>query len=113
MTYLDYMREHTDENLSWCKPYTNDDETHFLVMYDGIAGSIDTPNITAHRYGGSDFEAELEKLAREVNAHYDLYSGWDDTHIALEAMHEVGCWRCPFRDECEAMGEEISATDYR
>ena len=66
-----------------------------------------------HRYGGGEFEEALEQLAREVNSDYDLYSGYDDTHIALQSMHEIGCWHCPFRDECEAMGEEVSSTDNR
>lgn len=107
MTYLDYMNEHPDANFEWCKPYTNDAETHYLVIYDGIANSIDTPDMTAHRYGGSDFEAALETLAREVNPDYELYSGYSDQKIALDRMHEIGCWHCPFRDECEAMGEDL------
>ena len=112
MTYLEYMKEHPTENFSWCKCYTNADETHYLVMHDGIADSISTPSTIAHRYGGCDFEAELETLAREVNPDYDLYADWTDEHIALEAMHEIGCWHCPFRNECEAMGDDMSETDY-
>lgn len=113
MKYLDYMKQNPEQNFTWCKPYTNDSETHYLVVYDGIAHSIETPDITAHRYGGGNFDETLEQLAREVNPDYDLYSGYDDTYIALQSMHEIGCWHCPFRDECEAMGEEVSATDNR
>ena len=113
MTYREYMEANRHENFSWCKPYADDTETHFLIVYDGIASSISTPYITAHRYGGCDFEAELEALARDVNPDYDLYSGYNDQQIAMERMHEIGCWHCPFRDECETMGEEMDETDYR
>lgn len=113
MTYMDYMREHPEENFSWCKCYTNPEETHYMVMYDGLLNCINTPSVIAYRYGSHDFDAEIETLAREVNEDYDLYSEWDDIHIALDAMHEIGCWHCPFKDECEAMGEEMSETDWR
>lgn len=112
MTYLKYMEQNPAANFPWCKPYTNDEQTHFLIVYDGLANSIETPTATAHRYGGSDFNAELETLAREVNPDYDYYSGYGDQKIALDMMHEIGCWHCPFRDECEAMGEEMASTDY-
>lgn len=35
MTYRQYMQDHPEENMSFCKPYTNDDEDRFLIMYDG------------------------------------------------------------------------------
>ena len=113
MKYIEYMQENPTEGFNWCHCYTNAAETHYLVMYDGTANSISTPNSTAYRYGGCDFDSELETLAREVNPNYDSYTGYNDSKIAIDAMHVVGCWHCPFRDECETMGEEMDDTDYR
>ena len=113
MKYIEYINEHSEFNFDWCKPYTNNDLTHTLVMYDGIASDIDTPDTTMHRYGGGDFEAALETLAREVNENYELFSGYTDTEIALDAMHETGCAHCPFRHECEAMQADMDDADYR
>lgn len=113
MKYIDYMNEHPTENLCWCKPYTNDDETHYLIMYDGKPEVIITPNIEAWRYDGSLTEAIMEQFAREVNPGYETYSHWSDTHIALEAMREIGCHYCPFKNDCDPMIEEMDQSDYR
>ena len=114
MTYRDYMEEHTTENFSWCKPYTNNEETHYLIVHDGIAEAISTPSIEIQRCDGSRlFEEWMETLAREVHPDYDFCHGWSNQHIALVVMHEIGCCNCPFKYDCEAMGEEMEETDYR
>ena len=113
MTYLEYMQDHENENLSWCKPYSDDSGEYMLVMHDGEVHSILSPTCEAFRYDGTLTDELMERFAREVNHDYDLYSGWSDIHIALEAMHEVGCVSCHWRDDCEVMGEEMSETDYR
>ena len=113
MKYLEYMQEHENDNFSWCKPYANASGDYMLVMCDGELSSIKSPTFEAFRYDGTLTDDVLERFAREVNPDYDLYSGWSDLHIALEAMHEVGCSSCPWREDCEPMGEEMSETDYR
>lgn len=113
MTYREYFEAHEDENLSWCKPYANKDEDCFAIMHDGTIERVGTPEMEAQRYDGSLNDETLEAFARRVNPDYNLYSGWSDEHIILEAMHECGCANCPFIDDCEAMGEEIQETDYR
>ena len=113
MTYREYFEEHDDENLSWCKPYANDEEDCFIIMYEGDAGGIVTPDVEAIRCEGTITDDLLEALARKVNTNYDWYSKWSDLHIALDAMHECGCASCPFKDDCDAMGEEMEETDYR
>ena len=56
---------------------------------------------------------DVEHFARAVNPDYDLYSGYDDAYIAIIAMQECGCAACPFCADCDAMGEEFGAADYR
>lgn len=113
MTYREYFEVHGDENINWCKPYTNNTESSFIVVYDGDAMAISTPTLEAHRYDGSLNDDVLHRFAKRINQHYDVYHGWDDLHIALEMMHEVGCINCPFKDDCDVMGEEMEETDYR
>lgn len=49
MTYREYMQDHPEENMHFCKQYTNDNEDRFLIMYDGEADAIVAPGIEAHR----------------------------------------------------------------
>ena len=113
MTYREYLEAHEDENFSWCKPYANKDEDCFAVMYDGAIERVVSPDMEAQRYDGSLNGEAMEAFARRVNPSYDLRSGWSDEHIALEVMHEIGCFNCPFKDDCEAMDEEMEEIDYR
>ena len=113
MKYLEYMENHDGENLSWCKPYTDDSGDYKLIMYNGEVNSISAPDYEAFRYNGSMTPEIMEKFARAVNRDYDLYSGWEDWQIALEGMHETGCSCCPWRGECDAMAEEMNDGDYR
>lgn len=109
MKYLDYMREHTDETLPWCSVYTDDSGEYCIAINEdkGVAETIKTPNGVTYSYGCQDFDAEVKRFAQAVNPDYDYYHGYTDIQIAIEKLHRVSCWDCPFRDACEAMAEEI------
>lgn len=107
MKYLEYMEAHENENFDWCKPYANDTETSFIIVYDGEALAITTPTMEVYRYDGSLNDDILRKFAKRVNQSYDVYHGWSDLQIALEAMHEVGCASCPLKYGCDVMMEDI------
>lgn len=108
MKLKDYMEQHPGENLSWCKPYT-DEDGNALIMYEGEAIAYQI-NGQKHLKGGSCFD--LEQFAREINPYHDDYKGYTDEHIALEMLRECGCASCPFRDECEAMNEDLTEETY-
>lgn len=99
MKYIDYMEQHPKENMSWCRPFLSDDG-HALALNEGDP----TCRFPDGAIGGQEL---MKRFAMEVNPSYDLYSGWDDIHIALECMHEVGCVDCPFADMCEVMNDEL------
>ena len=105
-TYREYMEEHDGENLSWCKPYSDDSGEYKLIMYEGIVDSISAPTIEAWRWNDTLTAEVLRDFARAVNPDYNEYKGWTDEHIALEVMHPIGCSACPWFGDCEAMGEE-------
>ena len=113
MKYLEYMEENQYENMSWCKPYKDKSEKYTLVVHEGEPLSIMSPTTEAHRYDGSLNDEMMEQFARAVNPDYNEYSGWSDVQIALDAMHEVGCASCPWKEDCDAMGEEMDKLDYR
>ena len=104
-TTLDYMMEHPDENMSYCKPYQDDSGAYTIIMFEGHAETARTPD--GDIYGESNVKKSIKDIAIAVNPDYDLYQGWSDLHIALEAMHVVGCASCPYvNGECDAMMEE-------
>lgn len=98
------------EDLDWCRCYhgTAPDGTEcYAVVCEGkivsamIGGDPQDPpidNATAD---------DVARLARTVNPDYIQYQGWDDQHIALEAMPDrCGCANCPWRNDCEVMGAD-------
>lgn len=109
MTLREYFADHEDESPDCCTPYANKGRTHFMVVYDcGSQVTISTPTMLVNLYSGSaKYDEVLEQFAREVNPDYDLYSGWSDLYIATQAMDKIGCASCPWRDDCEMMGEEL------
>ena len=113
MKYSEYFEEHQAENFSWCKPYMDKTETYYVVMHDGEMLGIVTPTTVAYRYDGTLTDDLLERVAKEINPDFDSYSGWDLTHIILEAMNEVGCFHCPFKEDCEPYNEYMGETDNR
>lgn len=86
-------------NLSWCKPLSYRDGKVILAVIEG--------EVVGLRIDGTDVEINADsvcRVAKMVNADYDLYSGWDDLHIIAEAPHEeLGCCNCPWFDICDAM----------
>lgn len=101
-----YEKMSHGDNLSWCKPYMSDDETCCVIVNSGeIAGCIINGEDVGYILPTTDVAAIAHRLAIAVNADYADYDGWGDLHIALDAMREVGCSECPFRDDCDAMWE--------
>ena len=108
-----YEKMSYGENMSWCKPYISEDERYALAINEGeiITIQIDGRDIDWDDkepiYGGYRCsKALLQRLARFVNPDYDMYKGYTDTYIILDALEERGCAECPWRDECDAMIEE-------
>mgnify|MGYP003571293210 CR=1 FL=1 len=100
LTY-NYMLDHPMENLSWCKPYMND-QVSVAVCENKIVGmSINGINV--------DTTSEnIRNAAKFCNPEYDLYEGYSDREILLMGdIQEAGCVDCPWFYICEAMKEEI------
>lgn len=104
MRYIDYMKDHESENLGWCKPYIDNSGKYCLVIEEGEVVYIKTPDIETF-YGSAELKDKnvLKEFVMAVNPDYDLYHGWSDIHIAIEAMTEIGCWNCPVKNICDAM----------
>ena len=102
MLYRDYMKTHETENLSWCRPFT-DNNGNYIVIYEtdcmihSKAQSINCPT-----------EKQLSKFAKTVNPYYDDYNGYTSEEIITDAMQETGCFHCPFFHDCAAMDETWS-----
>lgn len=80
-----YEKMRRTENLSWCKPYVNEDGSKAVIVNEGVAYPV--RGITSVKEG----DKFTDELANEIDA-YD--------------MHEVGCCDCPVKDDCECMVEE-------
>lgn len=115
LTYRDLMNEHESDNMGFCIPFHGDSkalgnfdhEFDFLILFEGQAHSLYLDGEAIH----DPSEEDLKKFAKAINPDYDLYDGWDDLHIALDVMTECGCSRCPFKDECEEMDNELQNED--
>ena len=111
MTYREYFELHQMENVGWCTPYTDKNEENYLIMYDGTPESVffgdETGGVAYHRGLDSNYDAHLEKFARLVNPYYDQYVHRNDDVIARDVMHETGCYYCPFKNDCDAMWDNI------
>ena len=111
MKVIDYMEEHPEENLYWCKPYT-DDSGSFLVMWEGNPLAIRTAD--GREYWRNpvglqnvlDAQA-LEAFAKYLEPDYSDWQGYTDEEIILMNMSECGCASCPFRGQCEIMTDEM------
>lgn len=91
--------------ISWCTPYFSEDKSVSLAVNENqICGVL---------IDGKDLEPDevkaldLNALARRLNPDYEDYSGWDDKHILLDAMHTCACEDCPWYGKCEAMCDEM------
>lgn len=107
MTYRDYHNDHPTENLGWCCPFT-DGKGAWLAEQSSTDGTIMFPD-------GSECTTtntkKLRDFAKLVNPNYDMYLGYTDYEIALDAMHETGCAHCPWNAVCDAMDEELGESD--
>ena len=102
-TYGDYYSEHEDENLSWCKPYADATGKIFVIVNEGRVDYIEIDGVPQVVTPDT-----IHTLAMAVNSDYGSYQDWDDIHIALDAMTELGCASCPCFADCEAMRETIN-----
>ena len=105
MTTREFMRTEGG-NLGWCKPYISHNNKYALAV-NGV-------EVVGMLFAGEDIQPDrlddnllLRLFARAVNNSYDDYSGYDDLHIATDALSERGCRNCPWFDMCDAMDEEI------
>ena len=102
-----YEKMNPGENLSWCRPYVSKDENCFVVVCNGkISGCIINNENVGYILPSTDVAAIAHRLAVAVNPDYAEYNGYSDLEIALDAMTEIGCADCPFRDDCDAMWED-------
>ena len=108
MKWLEYMENHPEENLSWCRAYISDVDARFgMIMYDGLLFAVFTPDGVFYRFDGGLTDEVIEQFARTVNRDYDLYSGYPDWQIARFALREVGCASCPYKCDCDAMSMDV------
>lgn len=109
MTYREYMDEHRDENMSWCKPYVSDSGS-VCVAVTVLDGGISQILIDGEETAVT--ADNIQSTAKLVNDDYDLYSGWSDTHILLDGnISERGCAECPYNAFCQQMDEEMDGDD--
>ena len=91
------------QNIEWCKPMKHESEDITLCVKEGEV-------IVILECGNEIYPVTAEKiteLAKRLNSDYDMYEGWDDTHILLDSgFEEMGCKDCPWFDTCEAMHDD-------
>lgn len=101
MTYRELMKQN-NENMDRCVPRS------FVggrIVAVEMNGDIDGLMIDGAEVPCS--EEYIRIAAKMANEYYDCYSGWDDTHILLDADScEMPCRLCPWFDVCAAMDEE-------
>lgn len=96
-------------NLYWCAPYQSKDGSIKFSLCEGKINGLqidgekvesDTDVLSPEYYS----DALLEKVARKMNVYYEEYSGWDNTHIIMDAAESIrDCADCPYFNDCEAM----------
>lgn len=84
MTNIQRKLYDNGENLSWCKPYTtNDNRTKFAVNEGDLSRLI----------------VDGKEIGHDEFGEYDL-------HELLDKSKECGCRDCPWFEECDAMKGE-------
>lgn len=102
MTNREYFRS-AGESIDLCQCLSFADNSVYAVLLGGeIVSLIDNgreyTTVTAD---------DIHRLAVRLNADYDLYKGWNDTHILREAADEkLPCCQCPWFDVCDLMDQE-------
>lgn len=113
MNYREYMENHPEENLSWCRPYRSENGRVALSYNSGRIESamIDGAEIAID--GAQKNQAALwERVARasiEDEALLDVETrrySWKEIAL-MDGLVEGGCASCPWKDLCDAMSEEI------
>lgn len=100
MKYIEKMS--ANENLGWCIPYATEDEKVWAIHCNGKIETIQIDGKTVNL----PTEQQIDDLAKKINSDYEYYSGYDATHILIDAMREHGCQDCPFRSACEAVNKD-------
>lgn len=113
MTYREYVENHPEENLSWCRPYRSENGRVALSCNEGRIQtvSIDGEEIDID-FSRHDQEPLWERACKAALDEDTLgrYDGYSWREIALsDALVECGCANCPWKDTCDAMSEEIEA----
>ena len=95
--------EFTRDSFDWCYTAKFTELPVYVSVYQG--------DIEAILYNGEDHRPvtaeDIHRLAVRLNHNYDLYRGWDDKHILLDAENEIlPCCECPWNDICDYMEEE-------
>lgn len=113
--YRKYMIE-SDGNLGWCKALDFGDVQ--ISVNEGIINGIMDSGVDIDSDEGilsSNFYTEktLTAIAKKVNPNYDLYDGYNATHIILDAKHdELPCKLCPWFNVCSAMDNPEDWEEY-
>lgn len=113
MTYRDYMENHPEENLSWCRPYRSENGRVALVYNEGriLSLMIDEKEVDID-WPVRDQSQLWERVCRasiEDEALLDIETrrySWREIAL-MDGLVECGCANCPFADTCDAMMEEI------
>lgn len=96
--YRKYLSDHPDENMSWCRPYTNGDIS--VVICEGKVNGI----VIDGRDLPENPDDRLSLVARLLTGDdYNCYEGYTDAEIVLANLpRETGCSDCPYFDFCAA-----------
>ena len=101
MTNREYFRS-TGESLDWCECFSFAGGTVHAAVLAGKIVSLDDNGVVYNPPTADD----IHRLAVRLNDCYDLYKGYDDTHILLDVEHEkLPCCECPWFDVCNYMDE--------
>lgn len=113
MTYREYMENHPEENLSWCRPYRSENGRVSLSYNSGRIESAMIDGEEIHIGWAKKDQSELwERVARasiEDEALLDVETrrySWREIAL-MDGLVECGCASCPWKDTCDAMSEEI------
>ena len=108
MTYGDYMLDHPEENLYWCRPYFSADGRYAIAVNEGEIIEAVTPD--GHMPEGHVSpltKDEIHTLAQAVNPDYSMCRGYTDEELIYQVMREGACADCPFFHQCDAMQQEM------
>ena len=100
MTYREKLSAE-NENLGWCKPLSFANGKVIAAINEG---SVDSIQIEGKTIPATD--ENIRTAAKIANESYDLYKGWNDTNILLDAeSEELPCRLCPWFGICDAMDD--------